>query len=661
MEKKLYHGAAYYPELWDETVIDQDIELMKQAGISVVRMGEFAWSQMEPEEGKIDLTFFGGIVDKLYANGISTIFCTPTPTPPIWITHNHPERMFVNSKGERMSHGARQQICTNNPDFLFYSDRITEAIAKKFADHPGVIAWQLDNEFKCHIAECYCEICLSLWHEWLREKYETIENLNAKWGTGVWSETYQSFEQIPQPKVAPYLHNAALSTNYRLFSYDKIAQFGARQAEIIRRYSKAPITHNGHTNFSVDNEKLFAPLDFTSFDDYPDCDNWRKMIYNYDYFRNVKQDGKFYVMETSTGHNGALNGYEIPHRTDYLRAEAAAAFAGGAMGFNYWLWRQQRSGVEQNHGHVISSWGKPSVGWNEVLKVEDMRKKFEPFFLKTKVKKAELAQTYSATARAFFMTEPLEGIDYNREMCRVHKLLLDAGLPREIISDNADLSGYKMLVTAYLPAIEKTFLRNVLAYIEAGGVWVVGPLTGFRTPDQSVPYDYALGIIELVMGFETRYFYPMKGSGAKATYKGVTAELSGFGAVFEEKDVKVLAKTEGGKTPDLPVIIEKPYGKGKIVIIGAIPKGEAGEELLSKLYADCAKDAGIAMSYSPSQGIIFYEREGEDGEYLFICDMQGDGGKIILPGLYEDVETGARFSGPTQVGAYECLLFKKIR
>lgn len=660
MEKKLYHGAAYYPELWDNKIIEEDIELMKKVGINVVRMGEFAWSQMEPEEGKIDLTFFGEVVDKLYENGISTIFCTPTPTPPIWITYNHPERMFVNRQGERMSHGARQQICTNNPDFIAYSDKITEAIAQKFANHPAIVAWQLDNEFKCHIAECYCDTCLSLWHEWLREKYETIENLNAKWGTGVWSETYQSFEQIPQPKKTPYAHNAALDTNYRLFSYEKIAQFGARQAAIIRRYSSAPITHNGHTDFQVDNEKIFAPLDFTSFDDYPDCDNWRKMIYDYDYFRNVRQDGKFYVMETSPGHNGSIHGYEKIHRTDYLRTEAAAAYAGGAIGFNYWLWRQQRSGVEQNHGHVVSSWGKPSVSWDEVLKVEEMRKRFEPYFLKTEIKKAELAQTYSATARAFFFTEPLERIDYNHEMFRIHKILLDAGLPREVVSDNADLSGYKMMITAYLPAIEKTFLRNVLDWCEKGGTWVVGPLTGFRTPDQSVPYDYALGIIELVMGFETRYFYPMKESGASVTYGGVTAELSGPGAVFEENGVKVLARTEGGRTPDMPVIIEKPYGKGKIVVIGAIPKDVDGERLLSRLYSDCARDAGIVAPYSPSRGIVFYERAGEDGEYLFVCDMQGKGGKIILPGLYENVLSGECISGLALIGAYDTILFKKI-
>ena len=207
VDKKLYHGAAYYPELWDEKVIEEDIRLMKQTGINVVRMGEFAWSTMEPEEGKFDLSFFVNIIERLYENGIETVMCTPTPTPPIWFTHGHPERMYVDRDGKVMGHGSRQHACTNHPYFREKAALITENLAKAVGSLPGVTGWQIDNEFKCHVSECMCNICKEQWHLWLKNRYETIENLNDAWGTKIWSEYYHSFEQIPQPGPVPFLHN----------------------------------------------------------------------------------------------------------------------------------------------------------------------------------------------------------------------------------------------------------------------------------------------------------------------------------------------------------------------------------------------------------------------------------------------------------------------
>nr|WGD78839.1 beta-galactosidase [Bacillus subtilis] len=182
---------------------ENDIDIMREVGVNVVRIGEFAWSVMEPEEGKIDVGFFKEIIARLYESGIETIMCTPTLTPPIWFSHGRPERMHVNEKREIMGHGSRQHACTNNPYFRKKTAIITTAIAKELGRLPGLIGWQLDNEFKCHVAECMCETCLRLWHDWLKNRYGVIERLNEAWGTDVWSETYQTFEQVPQPGPYP--------------------------------------------------------------------------------------------------------------------------------------------------------------------------------------------------------------------------------------------------------------------------------------------------------------------------------------------------------------------------------------------------------------------------------------------------------------------------
>ncbi|MGO4375769.1 beta-galactosidase, partial [Paenibacillus sp. MCAF20] len=232
MNRKLYYGAAWYPELWEEESIAQDIAWMKECGINVVRIGEFAWSKMEPSEDAIDVTFFAQIIERLHNNGIDTVMCTPTATPPIWLSHGHPERLHVNERGEVMGHGSRQHFCTNNRYFRTRCALITKHIAQSLSRLPGLIGWQLDNEFKAHVAECYCDGCLSLWHQWLEERYGHIGRLNEFWGTEIWSQRYESFNQVPQPALTPFLHNASLKTMYQLFSMEKIAEFASEQAVI---------------------------------------------------------------------------------------------------------------------------------------------------------------------------------------------------------------------------------------------------------------------------------------------------------------------------------------------------------------------------------------------------------------------------------------------
>ena len=657
MKKQLYHGASLYPELWSREVLEQDIARMKELGINVVRMGEFTWSVLEPEQDQFDFSLFQEVIPLLYAHGIETIMCTPTPTPPIWMTYGHPERMFVDQQGTVMHHGARQHICTNNPFFRERAALLAAKLGEALSSLPGLIAWQLDNEFKAHVSECMCTVCSGLWHEWLKARYETIERLNDAWGTNIWSQAYQRFEQVPQPLPAPFLHNSSLLTMYQLFSMEKIAEFADEQAAILRCYSDLPITHNSSVAFHVDNERLFKQLDFASYDTYASLENRHAYLLNCDLWRNLKPGRPFWVMETSPSYAGSLQSYAAPHPNGYVKAEAVAAYALGAGGFCYWLWRQQRTGSEQPHGSVISAWGEPTVGYHQVQEAETARGEIEQVILSSATAQAQVAITYSDQAKAFLRTEPHRKLHYRSLMGDFYKHFLSMGIHRDLLPEGASLEGYKLLFTPFLPYVSAAYLSQALAFTAAGGIWVAGPLTGGREEDHTIPVDHGLGKLEAAAGVHTKYIYPMEGTGTIGQAFGTRAPLSLWSAVFEIPEgaaATSMGEIVEGITPGYSFLTECPLGLGKLVMLGSLPIGAEGETMLTALINHYAAEAGVTMRFDATPGTLVAPRHGEETDYWIIVNMDGEGGSVTLPEAGLDALTGLSIpAGPLPVGSFE--------
>ena len=192
----LYFGADYYPEQWPESRWAEDVRLMKEAGFNVVRLAEFAWSKMEPQGGRFDFDWLDRAIVLLAENGISVVLGTPTASPPPWLMSKQDDLYLVNEAGVRLPYGNRREYCPNHPLYHEHSRHIVTAMADHYAAHPAVIGWQIDNEFG---SRCFCAICRSKFHEWLRTRYASLDELNEKWGTVFWGHTYTEWGQIPVP------------------------------------------------------------------------------------------------------------------------------------------------------------------------------------------------------------------------------------------------------------------------------------------------------------------------------------------------------------------------------------------------------------------------------------------------------------------------------
>lgn len=637
----LYHGVAYYPELWPEADVERDIAEMRKLGLNVARMGEFAWAKMEPEEGEISLDFFRRVMDKLHAAGIQVVLCTPTATPPVWLTHGHPERAFMDASGNVMIHGARQHVSYEHPAVRKASFRIVEAMARELGRHPALIAWQIDNEFKCHVAEDYSDAAVASWHRWLKARYGTIDKLNAAWGTEIWSQRYQKFEQVPAPKKTPFLHNASLSTAYRIFNREAIAEFMDAQSDRIRRHSSAPITHNMAAGFSISIERMSRNLDFVSFDDYPSANEWPDLLFDYDLFRGAKPGKGFWFMETSSSHNGWLgNNTEIPHPPGFLVAEAVSAYAAGAQGFCYWLWRQQRTGAELPHSAVMSAWFKPGLGYESIRQVEAARRQLEPVLAASKPAPAEVAITWSDRGRAILQTEAIGAgrgttVDHKSIVSQWHRLLVNAGIHREFRTEGAALDGLKVLVTPAMPAVDEAFIARLRPWVEAGGIWICVAPTGARTVEHTVPTNAALGLVEEFAGVETVFSFPANGTDAKGETFGQSASLQGWCSALrpatpETKIVGTLKTSliEG----ELAFVTERKLGRGAVVVMGASLGGDAGWNLRAKLIEHYARQAGVTQRFTVSHGTMLVPRLRSGGRPVWlIVNMDGKGGSAQLP------------------------------
>ncbi|SEN50819.1 beta-galactosidase [Amphibacillus marinus] len=612
---KIYYGAALYPELWDRETTEQDIKEMKKLGMNLARIGEFAWSTFEPAPNQFDFSVLTETLTSLAEHEIDVIICTPTPTPPIWLTANYPERLHRNHQGVTMVHGSRQHICTNNRYFRERAAILVEQMIAAVAQFNHVVAIQLDNEFKCHVGPCYCETCKQEWHKWLASKYGTIDTLNNAWGTAIWSQHYQSFEQVVQPVSTPFLHNSSLQQNYLAFTHAKLAEFAAEQTKVIKKISPIPVTHNSSMFFDLDNELLADQLDFISFDTYTPAGKHPGFMMNQERWRYMKNDTRrTMLLETSTSHNGHLDLYGLLHPAGYLQAESFATFASGVEAFSYWLFRGQKSGCEQPHGSIVSSWGEPTIGYQPAKQVGELIEQLRPLLESSEVMEPRVALTYSDRARSFLTVEPGEDYDYKTLVTSFYQGLLALNIERKLVPEGHNLAETELLITPYVHYISDQFLEKVIKFVAQGGIWIAGPMTGDRTEEHTWHTDSGLGALTELAGVKEMMQFPTTGSGHKGEAFGTSVELSGLSSLFTvEDDVIVHGKVTAGQAQGKAFLIERALGKGKIVMVGTVLEQNAlqvvienyAKPYMAKHVAQVAEEI-VIIKRKTNQGALQY-------------------------------------------------------
>ena len=655
--KTPFLGCAYYPEDWDDSQLDYDVKMMKEAGITCARIGEFAWRKMEPARGRYEFGWLHRVVDTLGKAGISVVLGTPTATPPIWLGDAFPDVFVLNKDGTRASHGGRRHCCSNNPHYLEASDQIVHAMGREFGKDPNVIGWQLDNEILTWGTGCTCEHCVKAYHDRLKREYGTVENLNARWNLNLFSQAYDRFDEIPGDWNA--WHNPHLKYEWAAAHYEADIAFMHRQAEILRLYTDAPIGTDMMPTNAMGYEEMCGDLDVVMFNHYNTPANLSDAVFWFDYLRTLK-DRPFWNTETATTWNGSTAIGQVLKPEGYCRVNSWLPVALGGESNMYWLWRQHWAGHELVHGSVLSPEGRPTHTFGEVQRTAKDFETASAFLSGTKVKTDVALHFTSKAWQLFDQQKVFDGNWYAGDVQQVHRALVRSGVRPDVIGAAHSLDGYKLLVSPCVMTLEDGDLaEKIKAFVENGGVWVAGPLTDVRNDIGAHYTDRAMGMIEDWLGVTLDYGVPTDGSVMKSAWcDGEDLAVRKWAELYTLNGGETLAAVTAGHSAlnGKSVISRHKVGKGEVILCGALTE----DADLGKLMNIALHDAGIELF--PVMGSLNVSpRSGEAGEGLVLCETGCGPALMKIERPAADLLTGETFTDNVPVEPYgvRVLVFDK--
>ncbi|MQQ10171.1 beta-galactosidase [Epibacterium sp. SM1979] len=495
-------GTCYYPEHWPETIWAEDAARMVAAGLTWVRIGEFAWSRLEPQPGVLQFDWLDRAIEVLGKAGLKVVLGTPTATPPRWMVTRHPDMFAIDAEGRVRGFGSRRHYCFSHPGYLEESKRITALFAERYGQNPYVAAWQTDNEYGCHdTILSYSDAARGAFQTWLQDQFHgDIAALNAAWGNVFWSMEYNAFDEVELPNLTVTEANPAHVLAFRRFSSDQVVAFNRVQVEIIRAHSKAPISHNYMGRITdFDHYKVGDDLEIATWDSYPlgfledrvgaDAVHQRAyarqgdpdfQAFHHDLYRAVGR-GRWWVMEQQPGpvNWAPYNPSPLP---GMVRLWSWEAFAHGAEAVCYFRWRQAPFAQEQLHAGLL----RPDSA--DAPAIEEARQVAAELAEAGTVEPAQapVALLFDYDADWAWSTQPHgQGLSYFGLVFDVYRSLRRQGLSVDILrSETRDFSGYKLVLAPGLMHMPDE-LKQALATADAKVVY--GPRSAARDHDFNIP------------------------------------------------------------------------------------------------------------------------------------------------------------------------------
>lgn len=638
-------GGDYTPEQWDLATWDEDVALMREAGVTMVTLPVFGWARLNPAPGEYTFDWLDDILDRLAAAEIAVDLATATASPPAWLVRAHPEILPVTAAGVRLEFGSRQHYCPTSATFRAATVELAGAVAARYADHPALALWHISNEYGDHITECFCDSCATAFRAWLLRRYGTLEALNHAWGTAFWSQRYDDIAHIEPPRLAPGPVNPTQSLDWRRFCSDALLECFELEKAAIRVHSDLPVTTNFMSMMrELDYWKWADAEDVVSDDAYPDPADvdapWQAAL-NYDLMRSLA-DGPWLLLEHAIS---AVSWREVnvPKRPDQSFCHSLQTVARGADGVMFFQWRASRAGAEKFHSALLPHGGTGSRGWAATLRLGRALKDLAPVVGTRNAEHVAILMDWDNWWALEGNDHPSTRMQWLDTVRSWYEPLWRRHLTVRFVRPGADLTGLPLLLVpnAYLTTTDTaTWLAD---YAAAGGTVVVGAFSGVVDESDHVHPGAHPGPLRELLGVQVDEFWPIPDGERRAVYfaDGRRAQALTWHEWVEPEGAQVRATVADGDLAGRPALTRNAVAEGAAWYVPA-RFADLGEVL-----AEVLVEVGIQSlppGWQVPDGVEFTLRLGADGA-RFAHLVNHTRGAVTVQAAGTDLLTGTRHDG----------------